>query len=163
MKLEKSKEWWLAQARREAGEVVGAGVLALDPTPAEQSATVSEGAGDTRIAFGRFVNLWRRRLGYSVEKMADVADLEASELLRIEDDVHFVPELRTVYKLSQTFDVSHQRLLQLAGLSAANDDGFKREAVRFAARSESIEKLTPEESSALEAFVLFLSGRDSKR
>jgi hypothetical protein len=62
MKLEKSKEWWLAQARREAGEVVGAGVLALDPTPAEQSATVSEGAGDTRIAFGRFVNLWRRRM-----------------------------------------------------------------------------------------------------
>ena len=52
--------------------------------------------------------------------------------------------------------------MQLAGL-AANDAGFRQEAVRFAARSESLERLTPEESSALEAFVAVLSEQVPKR
>jgi hypothetical protein len=32
MKFERSKEWWLAKARREGNAVIGAGLLALDPT-----------------------------------------------------------------------------------------------------------------------------------
>lgn len=164
MKLERSKDWWIARARREGDSAVGAGVLALDAKPEEQPAPrLNESAEDVRIAFGRFVNLVRRRQGYTLERLAEIAELEAGELLMIEDDVHYVPEPRTVYKLAMTFDVSHQRLLQLAGLAAANDVGLRHEAVRFAARSESFEKLTPEESSALEAFVLVLSERDSKR
>ena len=53
--------------------------------------------------------------------------------------------------------------MQLAGLTAANDVGLRQEAVRFAARSESVQKLTPEESSALEAFVAILSEQEPKR
>jgi hypothetical protein len=77
--------------------------------------------------------------------------------------VHYVPEPRTVFKLAQTFEVSQRRLMQLAGLAAANDAGLRQEAVRFAARSEAVQKLTPEESSALEAFVAVLSEQDPKR
>ena len=98
-----------------------------------------------------------------MEQLAERADLEPSELLVIEDDVHYVPGPRTVYKLAETFEVPQQRLMQLAGLAASNDAGLAREAVRFAARSESIEKLTAEESAALEAFVAVLSERDPKR
>lgn len=164
MKLERSKDWWIARARREGNAAIGAGMLALDAKPEDQPAPrAAEPVEDVRIAFGRFVNLVRRRQGYTLERLAEVAELEASELLLIEDDIYYVPEPRTVYKLAHTFEVSHQRLLQLAGLAAANDVGLRHEAVRFAARSESLEKLTPEESSALEAFVLILSERDSKR
>jgi len=160
MKLERSKAWWIGRARREGDSVVGAGLVARDPAPESRSLAAVE---ETRIAFGRFVHLMRRRRGYSMEQLAERADLDVSELLVIEDELHYVPGPRTVYKLAETFEVSQQRLMQLAGLAAANDAGLRREAVRFAARSESIEKLTAEESAALEAFVAVLSEQDPKR
>jgi HTH-type transcriptional regulator, competence development regulator len=158
MKLERSKDWWMARARREGNAVIGAGVLAFDPAREERPPTAEAVAiEENRIAFGKFVNLMRRRWGYSVEQLANAADLDASELLVIEDDVHYVPEPRTVFRLAQTFKVPQQPLMQLAGLAAAKNDNLRREAVRFAARSESLQKLTPEETSALEAFVAILS------
>jgi hypothetical protein len=164
MKLERSKDWWMARARREGDAVIGAGLLAFDPALDERASGAQTAAvEETRIAFGKFVNLMRRRRGFSMEELAQAADLDVSELLVIEDDVHYVPEPRTVFKLAETFEVSQQRLMQLAGLAAANDAGFRREAVRFAARSESVRKLTPEESSALEAFVAVLSEQEPKR
>ncbi len=53
--------------------------------------------------------------------------------------------------------------MQLAGLSAAKDSLVRQEAVRFAARSESVEKLTKEENAALETFVAILSEQDAKK
>lgn len=164
MRLERSKDWWMARARREGNVAVGAGQLAFDPAPEGRPSTAQTAAiEETRIAFGKFVNLMRRRHGYSMEQLAEAADIDPSELLVIEDDVHHVPEPRTVFKLAQTFEVPQRRLMQLAGLAAANDAGLRQEAVRFAARSESVQKLTPEESSALEAFVAVLSEQEPKR
>jgi len=164
MRIERTKGWWMARARREGDAVIGAGMLAFDPLPDERPETVQLAAvEETRIAFGKFVNLMRRRRGFSMEELARAADLDASELLVIEDDVHYVPGPRTVYKLAETFAVSQRLLMQLAGLAAANDVGFRQEAVRFAARSESVQKLTPEESAALEAFVAVLSEQGPKR
>lgn len=168
MTLNRSKAWWLARAAREGDSPIGAGLLAFDPAPQEQAPAASEPAGapigteDSRIAFSKFVNLMRRRRGYSLEQLAQIANLDASELLVIEDDVHYVPTPRTVYMLARTFAVSQQRLMQLAGLTAANDAALREEAVRFAARSESVQKLSREESAALEAFVAILSQQDPK-
>lgn len=159
MKLERSKDWWLARVRREGVAFVGAGLLAFDPAPEEAAGTVSE---ERRIAFGRFVNLMRRQRGWTMEKLAEEADLDTSELLLIEEHGQ-TPFPRTVYKLAETFNVPQPGLMQLSGLAVANDTGFREEAVRFAARSESVEKLTPEENAALEAFVTVLSKRTQKR
>ncbi len=164
MKIERSKEWWMERARREGDSPIGAGLLAFDPAPDERpAATQPFAVEETRIAFGKFINLMRRRRGFSMEKLAQVAELDASELLIIEDDIHHLPEPRTVFKLAETFEVPQQRLMQLAGLATAKDTGLRREAVRFAARSEAVRKLTPEENSALEAFVAVLSEQEPKR
>lgn len=164
MKLERSKDWWMTRARREGAAAIGAGLLAFDPAPEQRLLNAPAAtAEETRIAFGKFVNLMRRRRGLSMEQLADATDLDASELLEIEADLHYVPEPRTVYRLAQTFAVPQRRLMQLAGLTAANDVGLRQEAVRFAARSESVQKLTPEESSALEAFIEVLSEQEPKR
>lgn len=168
MRLERNKEWWMARARREDDVVIGAGLGAPAARPEQiRSEQIHAGAPvvvaeETRIAFGKFVKLMRRRLGFSVEKLADEADLDVSEVLVIEDDVHYLPEPRTVYKLAQLFEVPQQRLMQLAGLTAPSDTKFLSQAARFAARSESLHKLTRAESSALEAFVLVLSERETK-
>ena len=163
MKLERSKDWWMARARREGDSTVAAGLLAIDPVPEERSpGTQVAAVEETRIAFGKFVNQMRRRRGHSVEQLAKTADLDAAELLAIEGDFRYVPEPRTVFRLAQAFDVPQRRLMQLAGLAAANDAGLRREAVRFAARSGSIERLSPEENSVLEAFVAVLSDQTPK-
>jgi transcriptional regulator with XRE-family HTH domain len=161
MKLERTREWWLAKARREGDAEVGAGVRAFDPQEEERPAMSAE---ETRIAFGRLVNLMRRQRGLSLEKLAAQAALDVGELVSIEDDLHYTPEPRTVFQLARTFKVSHKALMQLAGLTVAKDSVLHKEAVRFAARSESIEKLTPEESEALESFVAILSeGEDAPK
>jgi transcriptional regulator with XRE-family HTH domain len=160
MRLERSKGWWLSKARREGDAAVGAGMLAFDPAPDERGGS---GADETRIAFGRFVNLMRRRRGFSIERLAQEAALDVSELLIIEESTNNVPDPRTIYQLAQVFDLPQRSLMALAGLTVANDQGLREEAVRFAARSESVQKLTPEESSALEAFVAVLSQQESKR
>lgn len=163
MKLERSKEWWLTRARLEGDATVGAGLLALDANPDTHTGATPVATEEARLAFGKFVNLMRRRGGLSVERLAELAELDASEILVIEEDVHYVPEPRTVFRLAKTFEVPQPRLMQLAGLAAVSDAGLRREAVRFAARSEALQKLTPEEHAALTAFVAVLSQEDVKK
>lgn len=164
MKLERSKEWWLAKARREGDVTIGAGALALDPTFDARVTTVAAPyAEDTRIAFGKFINMMRRRNGLSMEKLAEIAELEPSELLEIEVNLQYLPEPRTVYMLAKTFKVPQVSLMKLAGLSIANNASLKKEAVRFAARSESLQKLTSYENAALDAFVSVLIEQEPTR
>ncbi|MDE2562827.1 MAG: helix-turn-helix transcriptional regulator [Sphingomonadales bacterium] len=163
MRIERSKEWWVKRAIAEGDDTIGAGLLARDPAPESEADEQIAQREESRIAFGRFINLMRRRQGMSIEKLADAARVDASELLVIEEDVHYVPGPRTVYQLARMFDVPQARLMQLAGLTAANDAGLREEAVRFAARSEAVHRLTPEESAALSAFVAVLGQQEPKR
>jgi HTH-type transcriptional regulator, competence development regulator len=155
MKFERNEKWWLSKARQEGDSFIGAGLLARDPEAAVP-------AEDLRLAFGRFVRLMRRERGLSVEKLAERAALDLSELVSIEEDLDFRPEPRTVYQLANTFDVPQQRLMQLAGLAVSRDAGFSQEAVRFAARSESTQKLSRDEKAALDAFLTVLSKGEAK-
>ena len=38
MRIERTKGWWMARARREGDAVIGAGMLAFDPLPDERPA-----------------------------------------------------------------------------------------------------------------------------
>lgn len=163
MRLDRSKDWWVRRAIAEGAAPIGAGLLARDPGPDGTADHKIGGADDNRIAFGRFINMMRRRRGLTIEALADCARVDVSELLVIEEDVHYVPGPRTVYQLARMFEVPQARLMQLAGLTAANDAGLAEEAVRFAARSEAVHKLSPEESAALAAFVAVLSQQEPKQ
>jgi transcriptional regulator with XRE-family HTH domain len=174
MKLERSKEWWMARAAREGNHVIMAGVPgsdedrvhSLDSVSEERSvtpraATLAPLSKETHIVFGRFVNLMRRRRGLTIEAFASETQIDAGELLAIEDDVHYVPEPRTVYRLALAFKVAQERLMQLAGLAEARDSAFHLQAVRFAASADPVKQLSREENAALENFVAVLSKRDS--
>lgn len=163
MKLIRSKEWWIAKANLESGKMVGAGKFAVEPIPVFPSVpSLSNSVDDGRIAFSRFVSGMRRKAGWTVEAMANRAELDVKELLLIEEDLRHIPEPRTVYMLAELFRVSQQKLMQLAGLAVANDSHFSVEATKFAARSESVQKLSLEEQAALEAFVAILGERELK-
>lgn len=157
MKVQITKEWCVRMSEIEANAEIGAGLYALDPVFDGETMPSHEANEETNIAFGRFVRLMRRHRGLTLEKLAEDTDVEIAELVEIEDDVHHRPEPRTVYQLANYFKVPRSNLLQVAGLTAPRDNRLFDEAVRFAARSESVAVLTPEERTALEAFVAVLS------
>ena len=158
MKMEISQEWCMRMAQLEGDAEIGAGRLAIDPVfDGETASAVAGDAEGPNIAFGRFVSLMRRRRGLSLEKLADDADVDMTDLVEIESDPHHKPELRTAYQLANYFNVSRSSLLQVAGLTEPKDARLFDEAVRFAARSEPVTALTPEEGAALESFVAVLS------
>jgi transcriptional regulator with XRE-family HTH domain len=161
MKIEFTKEWCLhmAELEAQAGAVeagVGVPVDESDVTHIEAS-TVRE--LDPNIAFGRFVRLMRRNQKLSLEKLAEDARVEVTELVGIEEDTRHRPDPRTVYQLANHFGIPTAKLLQLAGLKKPKDSHLIEEAIRFAARSDPVESLNDEERAALEAFVSVLSDR----
>lgn len=165
MKIEFTKEWCLRMAELEAQSAsdldIGSGPLVKQVAPAAEG--VAGQVPDPNIAFGRFVRLMRRHKQLTLEKLAEDARVEITELVEIEEDARHVPDPRTVYQLAQQFHVPTPKLMQLAGLSRPKDSRLSEEAIRFAARSEPVEELDDAERAALEAFVSVLSERSETR
>ncbi len=162
MKLNLSKEWLTKRAEQEENAEVSAGVFNLQMLQAERSAheralTAQAEVENPRPAFGRLINLWRRKKGLRMDELAERARIDMGELVVIEHDIHYTPEPRTVYQLAKILGLSINRMLQLSGNAIVRDSTLDQEAVRFAARSESVEKLTKDEHRALEEFVKFLN------
>ena len=159
MKIEFTKEWCMRMAKLEASAdaEIGAGALAVDPVFSGETSVLVHPVDEAGYAFGRFVSLSRRNRGLTVETLAERADVEVAELLIIEENNQYKADLRTVYQLANFFNVPRSNLLQIAGLTAPKDTQLMTEAVRFAARSESVAALTDEERAALDAFVSVLS------
>jgi transcriptional regulator with XRE-family HTH domain len=94
-----------------------------------------------------------------MEKLAEDARVDLAEVVSIERDPSFRPEPRTIYQLAKILNLPSKGLLQLSGNTIVKDQKFREQAVRFAARSGSVERLTSEEHRALEEYVAFLSER----
>lgn len=130
--------------------------VAPDLVDAPQKDSVKE----LSIAFGTLVRQLRRRDQLTVVELAKKADVEEEELRRIEHDASYKPRPRTVYQLANTFKVATERLMKLSGAKASNDERFKEEALKFAARSDDLSRLTDEERRLLNDFVAFLSKQE---
>ncbi|HEY6242587.1 MAG TPA: helix-turn-helix transcriptional regulator [Pyrinomonadaceae bacterium] len=165
MKLNLSKEWLTKRAEQEENAEVSAGVFNLQMLETDQAkhehALAAQAAQaeteNSRLAFGRLINLWRRKKKLRMDELAEKADIDMGELVAIEHDIHYTPEPRTVYQLAKMVGLSVESMLQLSGNSVVRDSMLGHEAVRFAARSESVEKLSKDEQRALEEFVKFLN------
>ena len=157
MRIDLTKEWCMRMAELEGDSAIGAGLYALDPTFEYGPVASTINTEESNIVFGRFVRLMRRNHGLSVEKLAEDANVDVTDLVEIEDDARHKPEPRTVYQLANFFKVPQASLMQIAGLTTTKDSRLNTEAIRFAARSDPVAKLTLEERAALEAFVSVLS------
>ncbi|MCF7993726.1 MAG: helix-turn-helix domain-containing protein [Chromatiaceae bacterium] len=151
-----SKQWFLNMVALEERVDIAAGGLAAMPSTAAETAH-ERLSDDTRLAFGTLVHLMRRRRALSAEKLADDAQVDLSEIVNIERDFHYRPEPRTVYQLAEVFSLPVNPLMQLSGNTRSKDTKLRQEAVRFAARSDSLERLSPDEQAVLEEFVSYLS------
>lgn len=164
MKINLPKDLCLRLADLEDDSIVTAGspkelnLITESPSKTEEcpSRHSSEFSIVRGVAFGRFIEMKRRDMGLTPEQLAEVADLEISEILSMERDSHYDPEPTAVTQLAKVFHVSPTGFSQLAGLTVPKNEKFVYEMTKFAARSESSAKLTPEERSILEHYASIL-------
>ncbi len=109
-----------------------------------------------RYIFQVLVRKLRIKHDLSVESLAKKLDVNEEEILELERNCQFRPTPLLLYKLSNFFDIPQQKLNFLAGATKEIPPEFSIEASRFAAQSESFEKLTQEEKRILDEFVTFL-------
>jgi transcriptional regulator with XRE-family HTH domain len=110
-----------------------------------------------KSAFAKLVGLRRRDMRLTVEQLAERAEVDVADVISIELGQPEQPEPRTVFKLAGALKLPAQKLMQMSGLAVPRDTRFTDAVVRFAARSEPIDKLSKEEHAALEEFVRFLA------
>ena len=151
-----TRDWFARMADLEEGIDVAAGLPARYPVLDESPQLAPEHI-ETRLALGSLVEFTRRKHRMTMEKLAEEARVDLAEVVSIERDPGFRPEPRTIYQIAKTLNLPSRGLLQLSGNTVVKDQKFREQAVRFAARSGSVERLTPEEQRALEEYVAFLS------
>jgi HTH-type transcriptional regulator, competence development regulator len=153
MQFERSKEWWLARIAGEADVPIGAssGLAAISEDPEAVEALAG-------MSFGEFVHLLRRREGLSVDNFAETVDIELSDAQAIEEDPYYCVDARTVWAISQRFDLPKARLNAMAGIVVANDESFIDQE-RYAARSALRNELSADEIALLNIVVSVIEDR----
>lgn len=117
--------------------------------------STEEPMGNRRIGFPHFLQLLRRGRGLTIDELAGKTEIDRGQLAAMEQRGE-VPEPVVLNCLSGFYDVPVQHMLRLAGLVRDQDEAFLAHASKFAAQSESFDKLTPEEKRALDGFLSYL-------
>ena len=156
MNMNENRDWLVRKAEQEDGGFVSVGGL-VDAL--EQAQQTSNNLVPFKLAFSRFLQLARRERKLSLEQFANKVDVDLAELLNIETDEQYTPAIRTVLQIAEFLKIPEKKLMALAGLLRVKDAQFQNAALKFAARSEPVEKLSQEEHSALEEYVNFLCQR----
>lgn len=158
MRFNRDRNWVMKRAQEEDHHFVSVGGLISQIDP-EWRAEVSTPPllETTKTAFVRLLQLLRRERRLSLEQLAQKADVELAELVKIETDESFKPTPRTIHQLAGFLKLPAKKLMALAGLLQIKDYNLQQASVRFAARSEPVEDVTPEEHAALEEYVKFLN------
>lgn len=107
-------------------------------------------------ALAKLVEFSRRKKRWSVEDLASRSGLTPAEALDAEEG-DTLPEPRVLFALSEVLKVSYDKLLRLTGYVTKRDQTVETAAIRFAARSESMERLNSEEEKALHEFIRALA------
>jgi len=157
MNMNTDRDWLNRKAEQEDGCFVSTGGLV---ETLEQNQQAAGKVIPFKHAFVRLLDLARRERKLTLDQFAEKADVDLVELVKIESDEHYVPAIRTVHQIASFLDVPAQKLMALAGLLQAKDVRFQNAALRFAARSEPVRKLSPAEHFALAEYVNFLCERE---
>lgn len=104
---------------------------------------------------GKVVRYVREQNGWTRAEMAELADIDETDLESIETQSSYDPRPRTVIQLAEVCHFKRNEFVQLANhrtVVAANDN-----EVRFAASSNGTESISEEEYDAIRALVQVLT------
>jgi transcriptional regulator with XRE-family HTH domain len=111
-----------------------------------------------RFVFQEVIRSLRKQQRLTVDQLAKRLEIDRAELVAMERIPGYRPSPLTLHKLAQFYDIPERRFAELAGTKRASSV-IREKAARYAARSESFAKLTPQERRCLEEFVNVLKGK----
>lgn len=116
--------------------------------------TAQDPKADTlRYAFQLALQDLRKAHGLTIDRLAQKTEIDRQELVAAERSAGYRPSPLTIYRLSAFYGISQERLAALAGAFRKIPDSVADSASRYAAQSESFDKLTREERRALDEFI----------
>ena len=117
--------------------------------------------GTLRYALQLALQNLRKARKLTIDELAKQTGIDRGELVAAERNASYKPTPATLHKLSQFFGVPEKMLAALAGAFVNVPEHIADHAKRYAAQSESFDKLTPEEKKALDQFVEALRSESS--
>jgi transcriptional regulator with XRE-family HTH domain len=169
-KFQATDNWYKMAAIEEADYEISAGPE-IFPFTTQKSDDGNSGGGSAidnqqiaslQVGFRIFMRKLRMSAGLTLPILAEKADIELEQLLLIEQQVGYKPYPRTLNQLAKFYDLPLSVLMQMVGSTKKIDRNIEENVVRFAAESESFEKLTNEEKKTLNQLVKVLRDYSKK-
>lgn len=162
MKIQITKEWLKRRATRDENAEISSGGRDIEELKRETNSLRQTPYEIERLvsAFGKLVRFRRLEMGFSIPKLARLADIDLAEVEKIENIVGYQTEPRTVFQLAKILKLPEKQLMRLSGQLFMGDSCFASQVERFAARAKCVDQLTAEEHAILSEFVKFLAQKD---
>lgn len=157
MKLQISREWLERKLQQSDDADAGAGGTSLDQFKKDmQQRTVTPAVlAEVPTELGKVVRFVREQRGWTRSELADLADVDETEIEAIESWMTYDPAPRTVAQLADACHFSRVKFIALAKHRlevAANDS-----AIRYAAKSKGIASVSDGQYELIRALVEVLS------
>jgi transcriptional regulator with XRE-family HTH domain len=107
------------------------------------------------LTIARLLQFARREARQTPDQYAKRIGIAVDELETTEAGVA-TPEPRVLFAVSESLKISYQKLMTLAGHRQVRDAALEREALRFAAFSAPMDKLSSVEAQALHDLLRLL-------
>ena len=138
-------------------EVLQAFISGKAPHTPPQARSAAAAEQREPVVLGTLLRQLRRRDNMDLARLASELRVAQDELRAIEKDRSFVPKPRTIHQLAVYYKISPRGLLRLSSAAAERDPDLDQAAVRFAASSDDLSKLSRSERKRLNDFVKILS------
>lgn len=112
-----------------------------------------------KAAFCTFMKKLRLDKGLDIIKLSKKIDVETQILEKLEHDMSFRPDPRTLLKVSEFYSIPMKAFIDIVGAKINVEHELRNDLVGFALKSESLETLTKEEKKLLKEFVNVLKKR----
>ena len=153
IKFSASKQWYHQIASIEAEvEEISAGATFLIKKDIQEE-TLNLNKIRLKEGFSALLRMLRLKAGLSFEKLSKKIDTNIQELILLEKQAGYQANPRTLTALAKLYKIPPKNFLQIGGVLQNTDQKLDEEVIKFAAKSESFDKLTKEEKILLQKMI----------
>jgi transcriptional regulator with XRE-family HTH domain len=103
----------------------------------------------------------RKHMKLSYNEFASHCNIDVNDVISIEDDYKYSPDIRTLYSISDFLKINNGILAEIAGYIKVRDPLYQQKLYSFAASSRKIRDCTDEKVEIFEQYLAVLHERSA--
>lgn len=119
----------------------------------------SNSYNDNFSAIGAFVWNARIHLSLSAGEFANRCGVDEDDILHIENDAHYNPDIRTLEYISRFLNIKSQLLAEIAGYKKIRDESYENQLYAFAAHSRQLKDTNDLSQEIFEQYLAVIHER----